>query len=189
MNDRGLSRVEPADRAGWRRWLAEHHDDTRGVWLILHTKASGRQAVSLDEAVSEALCFGWIDSTVHRLGGGCSALLFTPRRPGSTWALSNKRRVESLTAQGLMTDAGLRVVQAAQRDGSWSALDAVESLQVPDDLARALDACPAARAGFHALPPSTRKTILWGIASAKRPPTRERRIAEAVRTAAATHGG
>ena len=110
-------------------------------------------------------------------------LLFTPRRAGSTWAASNKRRVARLIAQGLMTDAGLRVIEAARRDGSWDSLDAVEALQIPDDVSRALAAKPQAQAGFTRLPPSARKQFLWWIQTAKRPETRARRIAETVRLA------
>jgi uncharacterized protein YdeI (YjbR/CyaY-like superfamily) len=176
--------IEPDGRAAWRRWLAEHHATSPGVRLIWHTKASGQQRISLDEAVSEALCFGWIDSTVRRLGGGRSAVLFTPRRTGGTWSRLNKQRVARLVAQGLMTAAGQRVVDAAKRDGSWHALDAIDDLRVPDDLAAALRALPAAERNFFAHPPSTKRLALWWIASAKRPQTRATRIAETVRLAA-----
>ena len=180
-----LPEIEPESRAAWRRWLAEHHDRSPGVWLIWHTKKGPRvQLITLDEAISEALCFGWIDSSMRPVGNGKSALLFTPRRPGSTWSRLNKQRVKFLTAQGLMTDAGRKVLAAARRDGSWNALDAIENLLVPDDLARALAACPTALANFRAYPPSTRKIALWWVESAKRPETRTRRVAETVRLAA-----
>jgi uncharacterized protein YdeI (YjbR/CyaY-like superfamily) len=184
MTRKEHAELEPDGRAAWRRWLADHHDSSPGVRLIWHTKASGQQRITLDEAVSEALCFGWIDSTVRRLGGGRSALLFTPRRPGGTWSRLNKQRVTALVAQGLMTEAGQRVVDAAKRDGSWHALDAVDDLLVPDDLATALHALPAAERNFAASPPSTRKLALAWIGSAKRPQTRATRIAETVRLAA-----
>jgi uncharacterized protein YdeI (YjbR/CyaY-like superfamily) len=154
------------------------------VWLIWRKKGTGHQPIRLDEAIREALCFGWIDSAVRPAGDGKSALLFTPRRPGSTWSRLNKQRVAALTAQGRMADAGRRVVAAAQGDGSWYALDAVENLHVPDDLAQALAACPAAQVNFSGFAPSTRKLTLWWIESAKRPQTRARRIAETVRLAA-----
>lgn len=184
MTRSGLAEIEPDSPAAWRRWLAEHHDSTPGVWLIWHKKSTGHQPVSLDEAIQEALCFGWIDSTVRPVGGGKSALLLTPRRPGSTWSRRNKQRVASLTAEGRMTDAGRRVVDAAKRDGSWNALDAIEDLRVPDDLAQALAACPTAQANFSAFAPSTRKLTLWWIESARRPQTRARRVAETVQLAA-----
>jgi uncharacterized protein YdeI (YjbR/CyaY-like superfamily) len=179
-----LAEFEPDSRAAWRLWLAEHHDGSPGVWLIWHTKASGQQRITLDEAVSEALCFGWIDSTMRRTGDGRSTLLFTPRRPRGTWSALNKQRVAALIAEGLMTEAGQRAMDAAKRDGSWYALDEIDDLRVPDDLARELRTSPAAHANFDAFAPSTKKLVLWWIQSAKRPQTRARRIAETVRLAA-----
>ena len=151
MANRPLEELQPESRAAWRAWLAEHHGSSPGVWLIWHKKGTGRQRITLDEAVEEALCFGWIDSTLQPLGDGRSALRFTPRKPNSTWSRRNKQRVESLAAAGLMTDAGRKVVEAAKRNGSWDALDAVEDLRVPDDLALALAANPAAEANASAL--------------------------------------
>jgi uncharacterized protein YdeI (YjbR/CyaY-like superfamily) len=184
MTKRSFAEFEADSRAAWRHWLADHHDRESGVWLTWHTKASGHQRISLDEAVGEAICFGWIDSTLRRLGGGRSALLFTPRRPGSNWSRRNKQRVAKLLANGLMTDAGRRAVDAAKRAGSWTALDGVEDLQVPDDLSNALAACPPAQRNFSVSSPSTRKLALAWIHSAKRPATRANRIAETVRLAA-----
>jgi uncharacterized protein YdeI (YjbR/CyaY-like superfamily) len=183
----GLVEFEPDSRAAWRRWLAEHHHSSPGVWLIWHTKASGKQRVSLDDVISEALCFGWIDSTLRRLGGGRSALLLAPRRPRGTWSRMNKERVDALIAEGLMTEAGQRVLDAAKRDGSWYTLDAIDDQRIPDDLARALRVLPAARTHFDALPPSKKKLALWWIESAKRPQTRAIRIAETIRLAADNH--
>lgn len=177
--------IEPGSRAEWRQWLAEHHGTSAGTWLIWRKKrADGAQPLTLDEAVREALCFGWIDSTLRPLGNEKSALLFTPRRPRSIWSRSNKQRVESLIAAGLMTDAGQRVIDTAKRDGSWSSLDAVEELRVPDDLGQALAADPDAKRNFDAFTPSPKKNVLWWIESAKRPQTRAKRIAETVRLAA-----
>ncbi len=178
-----LEEFEPGCRAHWRQWLAEHHDTSPGVWLILRKKRAS-QPLTLDEAVLEALCFGWIDSTLRPIDGEKSALKFTPRRPGSIWARSNKERVESLIAAGLMTEAGQQAIDAAKYDGSWTALDAVETLLVPEDLGKALAADPRARRNFEAFTPSVRKTTLWWIESAKRPATRAERVAETVRLAA-----
>jgi uncharacterized protein YdeI (YjbR/CyaY-like superfamily) len=179
-----LAEIEPDSPTAWRRWLAAHHDNSPGVWLIWHKKSTGYQPIGLDQAIREALCFGWIDSTVRPVGNGKSALRFTPRRAGSTWSQPNKQRVASLTAEGRMTDAGRRVVDAAKRDGSWNAPDAIEDLHVPDDLAQALAAVPAAQANFSAFAPSARKLTLWWIESARRPQTRARRVAETVQLAA-----
>ena len=140
--------------------------------------------ISLDEAVEEALCFGWIDSRLNRLDDERNVLRFTPRRRGSAWAKSNKERVGRLEAQGLMTPAGRALVEAAKIDGSWYVLDRIDDLTMPDDLTAALAADPAAERYFAAFPPSTKKAILFWIASAKKPETRAKRVAETVRLAA-----
>lgn len=171
--------IEPAHRSTWRAWLAAHHGTSPGVWVVLGT-SSGPPGLTLDDAVEEALCFGWIDSTLHRLGDGRRALLFTPRRPRSTWAQSNKRRVERLVAEGRMTTAGLAAVERAKTDGSWAALDDIDALKIPADLLAALAAEPAALTGFEALTPSKKKSALWWITSARTAPTRARRIDETV---------
>ena len=179
-----LAEVEPRSRAEWRNWLNQHHAHSSGVWLIWHAKRSGRQRISVDEAVLEALCFGWIDSRLRRLQDGTFALLVTPRKPSGTWSRLNKQRVESLIASGLMTEAGMRAVETARRNGAWNVLDPVEELQVPDDLSAAFAADPSARRNFEAFPPSTQKMALWWVISAKRPVTRAKRVAETVRLAA-----
>ena len=134
--------------------------------------------------MEEALCFGWIDSVVNRLDADRFKQLFTPRKRGSGWARTNKERVERLVARGLMTDAGLAAVKAAKADGSWQALDDVENLVVPGDLAAALAANPAAAAGFAAFTSSVRKMILYRVSEAKQPETRARRIEQTVTAAA-----
>lgn len=171
--------IEPADRGSWRSWLAAHHGISPGVWVVLDTRREP-PGLTLDDAVEEALCFGWIDSTQHRLGDGRRALLFTPRRPHSTWAQSNKRRVERLVADSQMTAAGLAVIERAKADGSWAALDDVDALKIPADLLAALAAEPAALAGFEALTPTKKKSALWWIVSARTARTRARRIEETV---------
>lgn len=174
---------EPVDRADWRRWLAANHATARRVWLVTPKRSTGRQVVSYEDAIEEALCFGWVDSTGRQIDDERGALMFAPRRRGSTWARTNKERVARLTAAGLMTDAGLRVVETARADGSWTLLDDVDALRVPPDLAAALDADPVAAERFAALPPSARKQALWWVVSAKRPDTRARRVAATVATA------
>lgn len=171
--------IEPAHRSTWRAWLAANHGTSPGVWVVFGPR-SGPPGLTLDDAVEEALCFGWIDSTLRSLGDGRRTLLFTPRRPRSTWAQSNKRRVERLVAEGRMTTAGLAVVERAKTDGSWAALDDIDALKIPADLLAALAAEPAALAGFEALTPSKKKSALWWIASARTAPTRARRIEETV---------
>lgn len=178
------ARFEAADRAAWRAWLAEHHASSPGVWVVLRKKAGGDGGLRYVDAVEEALCFGWIDSVINPLDARRTLQLFSPRKPKGTWAKSNKDRVERLTAAGLMAPAGLAVIDAAKRDGSWSALDAIDALEVPADLAKALRAIPGARAGFDALAASKKKGMLWWVTTAKRAETRAARVALVARAAA-----
>lgn len=175
--------VQPGSRAAWRRWLEQNHERTRGIWFVTYKKSTGRPRVEYEEAVEEALCFGWIDSTARTLDAERSMLYFAPRKRGSGWSRSNKIRVARLHAAGLMASPGLARIEAAQRDGSWTILDSVESLEVPDDLAAALQAYPNASAHFHAFPPSARRAILQWIVLARKADTRSRRVAEAARLA------
>ncbi len=165
-------------REQWRRWLAENHASSRGVWLVSWKKASGRPAVGYDAAVEEALCFGWIDSLAKPVDGERGRQLYTPRRPRSGWSQSNKERVARLTAAGLMEPAGLAAVEAAQANGAWSRLDQAASLVMPADLAAALAARPGAGEGWEAWPPFVRRGSLAWVLEAKRPETRARRIDE-----------
>ena len=176
----------PADHAAWRAWLAANHDAARGVWVASWRKSSGRDAVAYEDLVEEAICFGWIDSTVNVLDEERSLQLMTPRRPKSGWTPLNRQRVAALEAQGRMTDAGRRAVDAAKANGCWTMYDAVEDLHEPDDLADALDASLSARTAWNGFPPSARKQMLWWVASAGRPETRTSRIAKIVSEAA--HG-
>jgi uncharacterized protein YdeI (YjbR/CyaY-like superfamily) len=173
-----VERVHPETRAQWRAWLAEHAADTRGVWLVSWRKHTGRPAVSYEDAVSEALAYGWVDSRGGKLDEDRTMLYFTPRKRGSGWARPNKRRIEELERASLMTEAGRRVVEAAKADGSWTLLDAVEDLVVPDDLAAAFTAVPGSREQWEAFPRSVRRGILEWIVQAKRAQTRENRVRE-----------
>jgi uncharacterized protein YdeI (YjbR/CyaY-like superfamily) len=178
------ARAEPASREEWRAWLTENHAASTGAWLVYPKKASGLPGPSYEEAVEEALCFGWIDSRVRPLDDRRRLQWFSPRRPGSTWSALNKARVARLVAAGLMAPAGLAKVEAAKADGSWEILDKVEALELPEDLSAALAATPAAEAGFAGLAASIRKPLLYWVLSAKRPATRGRRIAALVEAAA-----
>ena len=171
-------RFHAETREQWRAWLTEHAAEGRGVWLVTWKKASGRPHLAYEDAVTEALAFGWVDSKGGKVDDERTMLWFTARKRGSGWARPNKRRIEALEAAGLMTDAGRRVVEAAKADGSWTLLDDVEDLVVPPDLAAAFDAVPGAREQWEAFPRSARRGILEWIVQAKTAPTRARRIAE-----------
>ena len=175
--------VRAKDRATWRRWLQRNHSRNEGVWLELHKKSSGSASVTYEEAVLEALCFGWIDAKANKVDEVRFKLWMSPRKPRGVWSAVNKRRVAELTDAGLMAPPGLAVIDAAKADGSWNALDASDALVVADDLAFALAAVPDARANFDGFPPSARKQILQWINGAKRPETRSRRVEETARLA------
>ena len=172
--------VTVTSRAQWRRWLARHHDSSTGIWLVRYKQGSGKTHVTYDDVVEEALCFGWVDSRPRALDEDRSQLLLTPRKPKSRWSALNKDRVARLTREGLMHPAGLAAVELAKRIGTWAALDAVEQLVEPQDLAAALDKEPVARAEWDGFPRSTKRAILEWITSAKTLETRQRRIGETV---------
>lgn len=179
-------RVQPRSRAEWRAWLEANHASSPGIWLVSYTRRSGKATLTYEEAVEEALCFGWIDSQVTKLDDERNMQVFTPRRPGSPWSPTNKRRIERLLAAQLIAPAGLAKIEAAKADGSWTAYDAIEALIVPDDLAMALADDQVAEQAFQSFSNSVKKQLLWWIASAKRSETRAKRIAQLV--AAASEG-
>ena len=171
-------------RAGWRAWLSRHHTRTTGVWLVTFRQSAGKRRLDYNDAVEEALCFGWIDSTVVRVDEGRAAQYFSPRRQGSGWSQSNKKRIERVVAAGLIEPAGVASIEAAKRDGSWSRLDAAEALDIPRDLASAFRRYAGSARHFHGFPPGVKRGILQWIAAAKRPETRANRIDETARLAA-----
>ena len=176
--------VHPKSRAAWRAWLEANHSRGEGVWLVTFKKAAGKPRVEYDEAVEEALCFGWVDSKPAKLDAERSMLWFAPRKAGTGWSKPNKERVARMVAAGRMAPAGLAKVEAAKADGSWEKLDAVERLEVPADLARAFRARPGSRANFDAFPRSVKRGILEWILQAKKPETRAKRVEETARLAA-----
>ncbi|MFB2584837.1 YdeI/OmpD-associated family protein [Herbiconiux liukaitaii] len=178
-----VGRFHAETRAEWREWLVENHRTEPSVWLVSWKKATGRPAVSYDDAVSEALAVGWVDSKPQKLDDERTMLYFTPRKPTSAWSRPNKLRVEALRRDGLMLPAGEEAISAAVANGAWSLLDEVEDLIVPADLADAFDAFPHARSNWEAFPRSARRGILEWIVQAKRPETRERRVQETARLA------
>ena len=171
------------DATAWRRWLEEHHGESPGVWLHLARKgATEPTTLTYDQALDEALCLGWIDGQVRGSGGGPTfRQRFTPRRPRGQWSARNVRHVQRLVEQGRMHPAGLAEVERARADGRFDAAYAgPASIEVPDDLAAALAADPAATAMFGLLTSQNRYAILYRLQSAKRPETRARRLAQYV---------
>ena len=176
--------VHADDRDTWHAWLAANHATARGAWLVTWRPRTGHAYLDYEAAVEEALCFGWVDSTGGHLDDDRGKLYFAPRKPRSVWAATNKARVERLIADGRMSPAGLAAIERAKANGSWDILDAVERLEVPDDLAAALEGLPPATANFAAFPPSARKMLLGWVVTARRPETRAARVREIAEAAA-----
>ncbi len=151
---------------------------------MIHKKGSRSGSLAYEDAVLEALCFGWIDSKANSLDDERYKLWMAPRKPRSMWSATNKRRIESLLAAGLITEAGLATIDAAKADGSWNALDRSEALEVPDDLVEAFERHAGSRANWDGFPPSARKQILWWVYSAKREETRATRVEQTASLAA-----
>lgn len=168
----------PESESAWREWLEANHTRADGIWLIRYKANASRSNLSLEEAIRQALCFGWIDSLPRALDAERTMLYFAPRKPGSNWSRLNRDRVADLESAGLIKPAGAEKIEAAREDGSWEALDSVDRLEVPDDLAAAFERFPGARTEWDSFPPSARRGILEWILNAKRSDTRERRITE-----------
>jgi uncharacterized protein YdeI (YjbR/CyaY-like superfamily) len=175
--------VHPLTRSEWRHWLKANHAIATGVWLVSYKKATGKSRFEYAEAVEEALCFGWIDSKPNKLDTERSVLWFAPRKPKTGWSRPNKIRIEQLTKAGLMTTAGLQKVEQAKLDGTWSKLDAVEDLTIPQDLVDTFSKYPNAAMNFDAFPRSAKRGILEWILNAKTTPTRSKRLEETARLA------
>ncbi len=181
--DDSLGSFQAVDRKAWRNWLYENHQNCQGVWLIYYKVASGKPSIRYQEAVQEALCFGWIDSQIKSLDEERYKQIFTPRKPKSVWSKLNKQYVQELIEQNLMTEAGIEKIKIAQENGSWTALDQVEALVVPDDLKRSLEQNSIASKNFKNFSNSTKKSILFWISNAKRTQTRANRIQKTIDSA------
>ncbi|MEL6469218.1 MAG: YdeI/OmpD-associated family protein [Cyanobacteria bacterium J06623_4] len=179
-----LERVEVESRQALRIWLAENYTQSDSIWLVTYKKHTGDRYVAYNAIVEEALCFGWIDSLPRRLDEDRTMLLLSPRKPKSVWSKLNKTRVERLISDRRMMPPGLEKVERAKADGSWTFLDDVEALVIPEDLALALASDEVARANFEGFSDSTKKGILQWIKMAKRSQTRQQRIEKTVAKAA-----
>lgn len=183
MNEPPPNSVQCETRAQWRAWLSRNYARREGVWLTTYKKGAGKPALSYGDAVEEALCWGWIDSKGRKLDDERTMLWYAPRKPGTGWSKPNKERIERAIAAGQMAAPGLAKIEAAKSDGSWNALDGVERLEIPPDLAAALAGITDAAANFDGFPRSAKRGILEWISSAKTAETRSRRIAETARLA------
>jgi uncharacterized protein YdeI (YjbR/CyaY-like superfamily) len=169
-------------RAAWEKWLAAQHEKSPGVWLEFAKKHTGVASVNYAEALEVALCYGWIDGQVASVDAVWYRQRFSPRRPRSKWSQINRAAVEKLLAAGRLSPAGIREMEAAQRDGRWAAAyPSPRNMTVPDDLAAALEAYPRARKQFEQLDSQNRYAILYRLLDAKRPETRQRRLEQFVK--------
>jgi len=174
-------RFTPNTRANWRAWLAKHHASRKEIWFVLYKKHTGKERVSYEDAVEEALCFGWIDGLVRSIDDEKYAVRFSPRKSGSIWSESNKRRVAKMIEQGLMTPIGLAKIREAKANGEWDKASQREDTSiVPADLKRALRANQQAQKNFETVSPSQKRMFIYWVTSAKTDATRQRRIAKAV---------
>jgi len=162
----------------WRSWLQKNHAKKDTVWVIFYKKSSGKPTLTWSEAVDEALCFGWIDSTKKTLNEEASIQFFSKRKAKGTWSKINKAKIARLTEEGLMMPAGLACIERAKENGSWTILDTVEELSIPEDLEKAFKSRPGSKTFFLSLSKSVRKMMLHRIVMAKREETREKRITE-----------
>lgn len=180
----GIPVFHARNRKEWRRWLEKNHASGEPVWLLQYRNGSSTPSVGYEDAVEEALCFGYIDSKKMKRDDESTFQYFSRRKPKGNWSSSNKERVARLTEQGLMTPAGQYFIDLAKENGAWDHLTAVENEVIPDDLQKAFNRNKTAYKNFQAFSPSARKLILMWIHSAKRPETREKRIRETVEQAA-----
>jgi uncharacterized protein YdeI (YjbR/CyaY-like superfamily) len=175
-----LPEIFPKTLAEWRRWLKRNHAKSQGVWLIYYKKASGKQQLTYSEAVDEALCWGWIDSLMNPIDEQRYRQVYTPRKPTSVWSALNKRKIQRMISEGRMQPAGFACIEAAKRNGSWEKLDAVEALEMPPELSKALRRKKKAIRFYESLTPGRKKMILTWLNNAKREETRRTRIEKIV---------
>ena len=168
----------PKTKQHLRKWLEKNHLTKDAVWFIFHKKHTGKPTVSWSDAVDEALCFGWIDSKGETIDDNTFRQYFCKRKPNSTWSKINKQKIEDLSSKGLMTPAGLAVIEVAKQNGSWTILDEVEELIIPKDLEEAFAKLDNSKDHFLTLSKSNRKILLQWIVLAKTEATRQRRILE-----------
>ncbi|WP_306309357.1 YdeI/OmpD-associated family protein [Fulvivirga ligni] len=168
----------PKSRTDWRKWLEKNHQSKQSVWLVYFKTSTKVPSISWSEAVDEAICFGWIDSTKKAVDEKRYMQYFSKRKPNSIWSKVNKEKVEKLIANGRMRESGFNSIQVAKQNGSWLILDDVEALVVPEDLKEALENYHEATEFFNSLSKSSKKILLHWVMSAKRPETRRKRVLE-----------
>ena len=176
MNE--LEEYCPHDKKDWRKWLEKNHAKKEAVWLIFYKKKTPKYNLSWSESVDEALCFGWIDSVKKTIDSEKYKQYFSKRKAKSNWSKINKDKVTTLIEQGLMKEEGYKSIEIAKENGSWTILDEVETLVIPDDLKEEFANFQGSMEFFDSLSKSVKKILLYWVVSAKRKETRQRRILE-----------
>ncbi|NVK27958.1 MAG: YdeI/OmpD-associated family protein [Flavobacteriia bacterium] len=176
INKAKVKAIHPVNREAWRNWLEENHKSEDSIWLVYTKKHSASFNLTWEDAVEEALCFGWIDSIRRTLNNDQFVQYFSQRRAGSTWSAINKKKVIELEKKKLMHASGKASIKMAKEDGSWTYLDDVEALILPDDLKIVLHSDSALKKAYEQLAPSKKKFMLYSLKSAVRPETRAKRL-------------
>jgi uncharacterized protein YdeI (YjbR/CyaY-like superfamily) len=183
MEKKEIEIFYPKSQTAWRKWLEKNHLSKQAVWLVFYNKKSKLKSITWSEAVDIALCFGWIDSKKVKIDEETAHQFFSKRKAKSTWSKINKEKLEKLIEQGLMVEAGLRSIETAKENGSWTILDEVEELIIPADLEAAFTDKPNAKDFFLSLSKSVKKIILSWLVFAKTTETRQKRISEIIESA------
>ena len=171
-----------SDRASWRNWLAKNHaSENNGIWLVYYKQHTGKPSLSYEESVEEALCYGWVDSLIKRLDEEKFTRKFTPRKPGSNWSESNRKRIAKLVEQGLLAEPGIESVRLAKLAGNWNSdEDRKKQEDMPAEFRQSLIENHAARVCFEKLTDPQRLNYLRWINQARQETTRRRRIRESI---------
>jgi uncharacterized protein YdeI (YjbR/CyaY-like superfamily) len=174
------------DQAQWHVWLTRNHDSRDELWLLIYKKAADDIGIRYEEAVEEAICFGWIDGKLRRIDDRCHAIRFTPRRPGGIWSENNRRRAESMIKEGRVQKSGLLQIEEAKRNGQWAAAYAPKTVPpMPPDLKSALRANTKASRNFASFANSYKSAYIHWVMDAKKQETRAKRIGVVVARAEA----
>jgi uncharacterized protein YdeI (YjbR/CyaY-like superfamily) len=178
-----MNAIEVKNRAEWRAWLAANHNTEKEIWLVYYKGKQGKSFIEYDASVEEALCYGWVDSIIKKLDDTKYARKFTPRKDSSKWSIVNKKRILKLIEDGMMTEHGLKKIEAAKRSGNWDNPVRKPQLkyEMPSEFIKALKENKHAQKAFENLSPTYQKQYLGWIEVAKLPETKKRRIKEAIK--------
>lgn len=183
MSNKDSNLFYPSSPEKWRNWLEENHENEKSIWVLFYKVSSEVPSLTWSEAVDEALCFGWIDSTKKSIDHERYKQLFCQRKANSTWSKVNKDKVDALNEAGKIQAAGWKSIELAKENGSWTILDGPEALIIPNDLEIEFEKIPDSKGFYSSLSKSIKKGILTWIVIAKREETRQKRIKEIVECA------